>query len=187
MSKQNFIAGKGFSVENDDGIVTSFLEVDDTNNVELKNITKVKQNHTFLKDLSQKNSYVLVARTGFTSSIQNFTLGDYTVTLGVYPELPNNSINIIKTNIVATNTSSSIYKYSLNYDLSVLCENNTITEISDTQTVFVDDFPTNITWSVEPYYAGRSISFTAEGNPGIVGQQVTWMCYMEIISSVFSS
>jgi hypothetical protein len=186
MSKQNFIAGKGFSVEDDDGIVTSFLEVAAGSNIELKNLTKINQNHTFLGDLSQKNNYILVARTNFTQAVQNFTLGDYTQTLGVYPELPNNSLNIIRSNIVAINSSDSDYKFSLNYDLSVLCTNDVITEISDIKTVFVEDFPSSITWSVVPYYDGRNISFTATGNPGTVDEEIIWMCHSEIISSTFS-
>jgi hypothetical protein len=185
MAKQNFIAGKGFSVEDDDGIVTSFLEVADGNNIELKNLTKINQNHTFLGDLSQKNNYILVARTNFTQAVQNFTLGDYTQTLGVYPELPNNSLNIIRSNIVATNSSDTDYKFSLNYDLSVLCSNNTITEISDVRTIFIEEFPSSITWLVEPYYQDRFLSFTATGNPGTVGQQIIWMCHLELISSKF--
>jgi hypothetical protein len=185
MSKQNFIAGKGFSVEDDDGIVTSFLEVASGNNIELKNLTKVNQNHTFLGDLSQKNNYIMVARTNFSEAVQNFTLGDYTQTLGVYPELQNYSVNIIRSNIVAFNTDNLNYKFSLNYDWSVVCNDNEITEISDIQTVFVEEFPTSITWLVEPFYNNRNISFTATGNPGTPGQEIVWMCHMEIISSSF--
>lgn len=185
MSKQNFIAGKGFSVEDDDGIVTSFLEVASGNNIELKNLTKINQNHTFLGDLSQKNNYIMVARTNFDQSVQTFTLGDYTQTLGVYPLLDNFSLNIIRSNIVAFNSNNLDYKFSLNYDWSVVCNDNQIIEISDIQTVFVEEFPSSITWSVEPYYENRYISFTATGNPGTPGEEVVWMCHMEIISSRF--
>lgn len=185
MSKQNFIAGKGFSVEDGDGIVTSFLETATGNNIELKNITTYTQNHTFLGDLCKKNSYILVAKTNSVTSIQNLTLGDYTQTLGVYPELPNNSLNIIKTNIVATNKDNPNYKFSLNYDLSLLCVDDEVTQISDIQTVFVDEFPTSITWSIEPYYQDKFVSFACTANPGTVDQDVIWMCYMEVISSKF--
>ena len=185
MSKQNFIAGKGFSVEDDDGIVTSFLEVASGNNIELKNLTKINQNHTFLGDLSQKNNYIMVARTTFDASTQNFTLGDYTQTLGDYPELQNYSLNIIKSNIVAFNSDNLDYKFSLNYDWSVVCKDDEIIEISDIKTVFVEEFPSTITWSVTPYYDNRKISVTATGNPGTSGQEVIWMCHMEIISSTF--
>jgi len=185
MAKQNFIAGKGFSVEDDDGIVTSFLEIGSNQNIELKNLTKINQNHTILGDLSQKNDYILVARTTFNQSTQTFTLGDYTQTLGIYPQLPNNSLNIIKSSIVATNASDSDYKLSLNYDLSVLCTNNTITLISDIETSFVEEFPTGITWSIEPYYQNRFLSFSATGNPGATNQEVLWMCHLQIISSTF--
>jgi len=186
MSKQNFIAGKGFSVEDDDGIVTSFLEIASGKNIELKNLTKLNQNHTILGDLSQKNNYIFVARTTFNQAVQNFTLGDYTQTLGIFPELPNNSLNIIRSNIVAVNSSNPDNKFSLNYDLSVLCTEDTITEISDVQTVFVEDFPTSITWSVVPYYDDRFISFTVTGNPGTTDEEVIWMCHSEIISSTFT-
>jgi len=185
MSKQNFIAGKGFSVEDNDGVVTSFIEVASGHNIELKNLTTLNQNHTFLGDLSQKNDYILVARTTFNQATQTFTLGDYTQTLGVYPQLPNNSLNIIKSSIVATNASDSSYRLSLNYDLSVLCTNNTITQISDIETSFAEDFPTGFIWSVVPYIQNRFLSFTATGNPGTANQQVLWMCYLQIISSTF--
>ena len=123
----------------------------------IKNITTYTQNHTFLGDLCKKNSYILVAKTNSVTSIQNLTLGDYTQTLGVYPELPNNSLNIIKTNIVATNKDNPNYKFSLNYDLSLLCVDDEVTQISDIQTVFVDEFPTSITWSIEPYYQDKFV------------------------------
>ena len=54
MSRKNFIAGKGFSVEDNDGIVVSFLEANDGKNIDLKNITSVEQNHTYDLDNSKK-------------------------------------------------------------------------------------------------------------------------------------
>lgn len=185
MSKQNFIAGQGFSVEDEDGIVTSFLEVNQGNNIDLKNVTRINQNHTYLGDDSQKNNYIMVARTSFTTSIQSATLGDYTQTLGVFPELPNNSLNIVKANIVATNKYNTDYKFALNYDLSLLCVDDTIQEITDLQTSFVEDFPTGYTWTVVPSYTDRQVSFACTGNPGTNGQEVIWMIYLEIISSTF--
>jgi copper chaperone CopZ len=184
MSRKNFIAGKGFSVEDNDGIVVSFLEANDGRNIDLKNITSVEVNHSYDLDNSKKNNYILIATTSLDTQSTNLTLGNYATSL--YPQLPSNSINFLKANIVAINRQNTDKKYSINYESCLLCSNDVITEISNLQTIYIESFPQNITWSVSPYFSGNQVSFTCVGNPVNPSQAVKWVCNLEIVSSTFS-
>ena len=64
--------------------------------------------------------------------------------------------------------------------------NDVITEISNLQTIYIESFPQNITWSVSPYFSGNQVSFTCVGNPVNPSQAVKWVCNLEIVSSTFS-